>query len=87
MLLCIARPSFDAALFGSAAACLAYTVNVYALSCTGELCFVRHSLNHFLSNIIVEILDSATLQADEVYVGFHVGVESCLAFGKIQFLD
>jgi hypothetical protein len=55
---------FDAGLFGSAATCLAYTVNVYALSCPREFCFGRNSLNHFSRSTIVEIQDVATLQAD-----------------------
>jgi hypothetical protein len=67
--------------------CLAYTVNVYALSCPCELCFGSHSFNHFLSSIIVEILDVTTSQADQVHVGLHVGVEPCLTFWQIQFLD
>src|SRR4030067_1405448 len=79
--------SFNADLFGSAAACLAYTVNVYALSCPREICFGRYCFNHFASNIIAEILNVATLKADYVYVRAHEGIESCLAFWQIQFLD
>src|SRR3972149_5457970 len=80
VLLCLAYPSFVASLFGSVAACLAYTVNVYALSCPREICFGRYSFNHFASNIIAEILNVATLKADYVYVRAHEGIESCLAF-------
>jgi hypothetical protein len=87
VLLCLAYPSFDAGLFGSAAAFLAYTVNVYALPCPRKFCFARHSFNHFSSGIIVEILDVATLQANQIYVRAHVGIESRLAFWQIQFLD
>jgi hypothetical protein len=83
----LAYPSFDADLFGSAAACFAYTVDVYALSCPREICFGRYAFNHFASDSIAEVLNVATLKAEYVYVRIHVGIESCLAFWQIQFLD
>jgi hypothetical protein len=86
MLLCLACLSFDAGLFGCAATCLAYTINVYALSCPGEFYFDRHSLNHISNSTIIKIPNVATLKADQVNVRLHAGI-SCLAFRQIQFLD
>jgi hypothetical protein len=52
------------ALFVSAAASLANAINIQALPCPREFCFGRHSLNHFSSSTIIEILDVATTHAD-----------------------
>jgi hypothetical protein len=75
------------ALFVSAAASLANAINIQALPRPREFCFGRHSLNHFSSSAIIEILDVATSHADQVNVRRHIRIESCLTFWQIQFLD
>ena len=73
-------------LFGSVATYLADAIDVQTLPCPFEFCFGRHSLDYFLSSIVVQILNVAALQADQVYVWFYIRVEFCLALWKIQFL-
>jgi hypothetical protein len=70
-----------------AVARLAGSINVQTLPHASEFCFGGYSSNYFSSSAIIEILNVAASQADQVYVGFHVGIKPGLAFGEIQFLN
>jgi len=74
-------------LFVSAAASLANAINIQALPRPREFCFGRHSFNHFSGSTVIEILNVATLHADQVDVRLHIRIESCLTLWQIQFLD
>lgn len=66
---------------------LANAVYIETLPCCGEFCCGSSPRDYIPCRRIVQVSNAAASQANQVYVGLHAGIESCLPLKEIQFLD
>lgn len=72
--------------FCSFATLFANAVYIESLSRCSEFCHRSDPFDNFLCNMIVQILNVATFHANQVYVRFHIWIESRLPMWETQLL-